>query len=136
MIAVQQEPIDVDAVLAAVEAAGDGGVVLFLGRVRDQARGRAVRQLDYEAYGDMALAEMRSLAEQAVARHGAGRVAMAHRTGRLVVGDIAVAIAVSAPHRAQAFGACQWLIDALKERVPIWKKEWYADGAQWVSDRP
>jgi molybdopterin synthase catalytic subunit len=136
MIAVQSEPIDVGAVLAAVQSSGDGGVVLFLGRVRDEARGRAVRQLDYEAYGGMALAELRALHGQALAQHGAGQVALVHRTGRLAVGDIAVAIAVSAPHRAQAFAACQWLIDTLKQRVPIWKKEWYADGEEWVSDRP
>jgi len=136
MIAVQSEPIDVDAVLAAVQSSAAGGVVLFLGRVRDSSRGRAVQKLDYQAYGGMALAELRTLRDQAVAEHGAGRVALVHRTGRLAVGDIAVAIAVSAPHRAQAFAACQWLIDALKERVPIWKKEWYADGEEWVSDRP
>lgn len=136
MIAVQSEPIDVAAVLAAVESPGDGGVVLFLGRVRDEARGRAVRQLDYEAYGGMARAELEALAREARAAHGAGRVALVHRTGRLAVGEVAVAIAVSAPHRAAAFEACAWLIDALKQRVPIWKKEWYADGAAWVSDRP
>jgi molybdopterin synthase catalytic subunit len=136
MIALQSEPIDVAAVLAAVQAAGDGGVVLFLGRVRDRARDRDVRHLDYEAYGGMALAEMRALQRQAVAQHGAGEVALVHRTGRLVVGEVAVAIAVSAPHRAQAFDACRWLIDALKQRVPIWKKEWYVDGSEWVSDRP
>lgn len=136
MIAVQGEPIDVGAILAAVQSAGHGGVVLFLGRVRDEARGRAVRQLDYQAYGGMALAELRALREEAIAQHGAGQVALVHRTGRLAVGEVAVAIAVAAPHRAAAFAACQWLIDALKQRVPIWKKEWYADGEEWVSDRP
>jgi molybdopterin synthase catalytic subunit len=136
MIAVQSQPIDVARVLAAVEGPGEGGVVLFLGRVRDEARGRPVRQLDYDAYEGMAQSELAELERLALAEHGAARVALVHRTGRLVVGELAVAIAVAAPHRAQAFDACRWLIDALKQRVPIWKKEWYADGSEWVSDRP
>jgi len=136
MIAVQSQPIDVAHVLEAVEGPGEGGVVLFLGRVRDEARGRRVRQLDYDAYEGMALSELAELERLALAEHGAARVALVHRTGRLVVGELAVAIAVAAPHRAQAFDACRWLIDALKQRVPIWKKEWYADGSEWVSDRP
>ena len=136
MIAVQATPIDVAQVLEAVEGPGEGGVVLFVGRVRDTARGRGVRRLDYEAYPAMAQSEMEALAGEARGSHGAARVALVHRTGRLEVGEIAVAIAVAAPHRAQAFEACRWLIDALKQRVPIWKKEWYEDGSEWVSDRP
>jgi len=136
MIGVQDQPIDVAVLLAAVEGPGEGGVVLFVGRVRDQARGRAVRRLDYEAYPAMAQSELEALAREAQAQRGATRVALVHRVGRLEVGEIAVAIAVASPHRAQAFEACRWLIDALKQRVPIWKKEWYADGGEWVSDRP
>jgi molybdopterin synthase catalytic subunit len=135
MIAVQAKPIDVAQVLEAVDGPGEGGVVLFVGRVRDSSRGQGVRHLDYEAYPAMAVSEMESLAREAAAL-GAGRVALVHRTGRLEVGEIAVAIAVAAPHRAQAFDACRWLIDALKQRVPIWKKEWYEDGSEWISDRP
>lgn len=136
LLAVQEAPLDVAAVLDAVEGPGEGGVVLFVGRVRDRARGRAVRHLDYQAYAPMALSEMRALADEAGARLGAARVAIVHRTGRLQVGEAAVAIAVAAAHRAQAFEACRWLIDALKQRVPIWKKECYAEGGEWVSDRP
>lgn len=136
MIAVQEQPIDVAGVLAAVEGPAEGGVVLFVGRVRDQARGRTVRRLDYEAYPAMAVAELEALEREALAARGAARVALVHRVGRLEIGEVAVAIAVAAPHRAQAFDACRWLIDALKQRVPIWKKEWYADGSEWVSDRP
>lgn len=136
MIGVQSEAIETDAVLAAVEGASEGGVVLFLGRVRDHARGRGVTHLDYEAYAPMAESELRALAEEARAQHGAARVALVHRTGRLEPGEVAVAIAVASAHRAQAFAACSWLIDRVKERVPIWKKEWYADGSQWISDRP
>jgi molybdopterin synthase catalytic subunit len=136
VIAVTAEPIDVPAVLAAVEGPGEGGVVLFLGRVRDHARGRAVTRLQYEAYGGMALAELSALADEARAEHGASRVAAVHRTGRLEIGELAVAIAVAAPHRQQAFAACAWLIDTLKQRVPIWKQEWYADGSQWIAEHP
>ncbi len=136
LIAVQERPIDVAAVLAAVEGPGEGGVVLFLGRVRDQARGRPVRELDYQAYGPMAQLELEALARHARECLGAARVALVHRTGRLALGEVAVAVAVAAPHRPQAFEACRWLIDTLKQRVPIWKKEWYADGGEWITDRP
>ncbi len=136
MILVSTQPIDVPSVLAAVEGPGEGGVVLFLGRVRHEARGQAVQRLDYEAYGDMALDELKSLAGEAQRLHGASRVALVHRTGSLEVGELAVAIAVSAPHRKEAFVACEWLIDTLKRRVPIWKKEWYADGSQWIAEHP
>jgi molybdopterin synthase catalytic subunit len=136
VIALTDTPIDVPAVLAAVEGPGEGGVVLFLGRVRDSARGRTVERLDYEAYGDMALDELRALAAEARAGHGASRVALVHRTGTLAIGELAVAVAVAAPHRKEAFAACAWLIDTLKQRVPIWKREWYADGSQWIAEHP
>ena len=136
MIALSSQPIDACAVLAAVEGPEEGGVVLFLGRVRRSSRGQVVTRLDYEAYAGMAQAELSALADEAVSRLGAARVAIVHRTGRLAIGEVAVAIAVAAPHRAQAFAACSWLIDALKARAPIWKKEWYEDGSQWISERP
>ena len=136
LVGVSSEPLDLAALLAHVEGPGEGGVVLFLGRVRDRARGREVTGLDYEAYGDMAGAEMLQLAREAVATRGAARVALVHRTGPLSIGDLAVAIAVSAEHRAEAFGACRWLIDELKQRVPIWKKERYADGSRWIAEHP
>lgn len=129
-------PIDLMAVLDAVEGRGEGAAVLFVGRVRDHTGDRDVTHLDYEAYGSMAAGEMESLAEQARTEHGAARVAIVHRTGRLEIGEAAVAIAVSSGHRPAAFAACRWLIDTLKERVPIWKKECFADGEEWISDRP
>ncbi len=136
MIAVSAQPIDVGAVLAAVEGAGEGAAVLFVGRVRDRNRDQQVEWLDYEAYAGMAESELQALAQQARAEHGAHGVAIVHRTGRLVVGEVAVAIAVSAPHRAAAFAACQWLIDTLKQQVPIWKRERTRDGAEWLSEHP
>jgi MoaE-MoaD fusion protein len=136
VIALSSQPIDVSAVLAAVEGHDEGGVVLFLGRVRRASRGRVVTRLDYEAYAGMAQSELAALADEARAQQGAARVAIVHRTGRLALGELAVAIAVAAPHRKEAFVACAWLIDALKARAPIWKKEWYDDGSQWISERP
>ena len=136
MIGLSDATIDVEALLAAVEGPGEGGVVLFLGRVRDNARGQAVQRLVYDAYGDMARDELAALASEATAGHGASRVAIVHRTGRLEIGELAVAIAVAAPHRKEAFAACEWLIDTLKARVPIWKQEWYADGSQWIAEHP
>jgi len=133
---VQSEPIDVPAVLAAVEGDAQGGVVLFVGRVRSSTAGRAVTRLEYEAYGPMAVSELESLAGTARASHGAERVAIVHRTGRLEIGEAAVAIAVAAAHRAQAFAACSWLIDTVKQQVPIWKKELYEDGSEWISPTP
>ena len=136
MIRVQTEPIDVAAVMAAVEGSGQGAVVSFVGRVRDHTGDKDVTHLDYEAYGEMAERELQQLADEARAEHGAEQVAVVHRTGRLEIGDAAVAIAVSSAHRPAAFESCRWLIDTLKERVPIWKKEWFGDGGHWVSDRP
>ncbi len=130
------ETIDLTAVLDAVEGEAEGAAVLFVGRVRDHTGEREVTQLDYDAYGPMALSEMEALAEEASRTLGAVRVAIVHRTGRLPLGAVAVAIAVSSGHRPAAFAACRWLIDTLKERVPIWKKEFFADGSEWISDRP
>ena len=136
MIEVTDRAIDVSALLDDVEGPGEGAVVLFLGRVRNHTGDRPVTKLEYEAYGEMAQSEMEALVDQTRSEHGAARVALSHRVGHLEVGEIAVAIAVSAGHRPNAFGACRWLIDTLKERVPIWKKERYADGEEWVAEHP
>ncbi len=136
MIQVTADAIDLDAVLRSVEGEGEGAVTLFVGRVRNHSRARDVTRLDYEAYGSMAEAEMKALAEVACREKGAVKVALVHRVGRLEIGDAAVAIAVSAVHRPEAFAACRWLIDTLKERVPIWKKERYSDGEEWIAEHP
>jgi molybdopterin synthase catalytic subunit len=136
VIAVTDAPVDVAAVMDAVVGPEEGAEVLFLGRVRRRSRGRDVDRLDYEAYGEMAEMEMQALADAAVRDWGAVKVAMVHRCGRLEIGDVAVAIAVSATHREQAFVACRFLIDTLKQRVPIWKKERYADGEEWIAEHP
>jgi len=129
-------PLDVEAVVARVAGPDAGGLVTFAGAVRDHARGHAVEKLEYEAYPGMAEREMDAIAAEAAQRFGGARVAIAHRTGLLAIGELAVVIAAAAPHRAEAFEACRYAIDQLKERVPIWKKEYGTDGASWVDDRP
>ena len=134
MIRLQTEPIVLDELVTAVSGAGDGAVATFLGTVRDRSRGRRVLALEYEAYGGMAEREMERIAADAVRRHAVSSVAIVHRTGRLTLGEASVAIAVSAPHRAEALDAVRFVIDTLKTTVPIWKREHFEDGAVWVGE--
>ena len=126
------EPLSVDEVLAAVRHPGAGAVALFLGTVRDHNDGRAVTLLEYEAYAPMALTEMERIALAIEAEIPDARCAIAHRVGSLVVGEVAVVCAASAPHRTEAFAACRRLIDEVKAHVPIWKREHGPDGPAWV----
>jgi molybdopterin synthase catalytic subunit/molybdopterin converting factor small subunit len=135
-VSLVKESIDSSALTAQVKQGEDGAVVVFDGIVRNNTRGRRTLFLVYEAYEEMALRQMRALAEEAVAAHGVRQVAMVHRLGRLEVGETSVLIAVSSAHRAQAFEACRWLIDTLKKTVPIWKKEHFEDGAVWADGEP
>lgn len=133
---ISEHPLDEAAVVARVTGDDAGGVVTFVGAVRDHARGRAIRHLEYEAYPAMAVAEMERICDAASQRWPGVRVAIAHRVGHLDVGDLAVVVVAAAPHRAEAFDACRFAIDTLKESVPIWKKEVATDGAYWVDDHP
>jgi len=128
--------IAVEAIVAELKAGADGAVCVFDGIVRDNTRGRRTLYLDYEAYREMALEQMRGLTAEAVARFGVRDVAMVHRLGRLMVGETSVLIVVASAHRAAAFDACRWLIDSLKKTVPIWKKETFADGSVWAAGEP
>ncbi len=132
MIAITDSTIDVAAVLAAVGDQTSGASVLFLGTTRNTNAGRRVVRLEYEAFASMATREMRRLATQAKRRWPVRKVAMVHRTGLVPVGEASVAIAVSGGHRTEAFEACHWLIDRLKEIVPIWKKEHFRGGTVWI----
>jgi MoaE-MoaD fusion protein len=127
-----REPIDIAALARHVRAPEDGAAVTFDGFVRNQSHSRPTLYLDYEAYESMALAKMREIGFQLHEKYSIHRVAMVHRLGRLEIGDTSVFIAVSAPHRAAAFDACRFAIDTLKRTVPIWKKEYFADGAVWA----
>ncbi|MBK7872040.1 MAG: molybdenum cofactor biosynthesis protein MoaE [Saprospiraceae bacterium] len=115
---------------------GAGAVDVFIGTVRDHTQGRKVVRLEYEAYEPMAISEMRKIAEAAIHRWPVQRIAIHHRIGTLQIGDAAVVIAVSTPHREEAFEACKWIIDTLKQTVPIWKKEIFEDGEVWVAAHP
>src|ERR1700732_1137087 len=127
-----REPIDAAALIRHVRTGDDGAVVTFDGCVRNQSHGRPTLYLDYEAYESMALAKMQEIAAEVHAKFAIDRVAIAHRLGRLEIGETSVFIAVSAPHRAAAFDACGYAIDTLKRSVPIWKKEYFEDGAVWA----
>ena len=128
--------IAAEAIVAEMKAGADGAICVFDGIVRDNSRGRRTLYLDYEAYREMALEQMRGLAAEAIARFGVRDVAMVHRLGRVTVGETSVLIAVASAHRAAAFDACRWLIDTLKRTVPIWKRETFADGAVWAAGEP
>lgn len=132
LFSVDDAPIDTGRLLAAVGDPAAGASVLFLGTTRNENAGRRVTRLEYEAFATMAVREMRALARQARRRWPVRRVAMVHRVGVVPVGEASVGIAVSAGHRAEAFEACHWLIDRLKELVPIWKKEHYRGGTVWI----
>lgn len=128
--------IDADAIVRGIKAGADGAVCVFDGIVRDNTRGRKTLHLDYEAYREMALEQMRRLAADAVDRFNVRDVALIHRLGRLTVGETSVLIVVASAHRGAAFEACRWLIDTLKKTVPIWKKETFADGVVWADGEP
>jgi molybdopterin synthase catalytic subunit len=133
------EPIDshrAEQIVSTIKSGGDGALCIFDGIVRDNTRGRATLHLDYEAYEEMALKQMRALRDDALARFSVREIAIVHRLGRLLVGETSVFIAVASPHRAAAFDACRFLIDTLKKTVPIWKREHFADGAVWADGEP
>lgn len=133
MVELTQQPIDVAAVIQAVRTPLAGAVVLFLGTVRELTDGRQTAWLEYESYSDMAEKKLAELETEARRRWSLTDCAVVHRLGRQEVGDTSVAIAVSAAHRRAAFEAGQWLIDQIKEVVPIWKQENYTDGStEWV----
>ena len=132
---ITRESIDPRVLEAAVRTDACGGVVTFLGVVRDNHGGRAVDGLEYEAHEEMALAEFHAIVSEVLHRWPEVRIAVTHRVGSLDVGEIAVAVCAAAPHRAEAFDACEYTIDELKKRAPIWKKERYVDGtSEWVEN--
>lgn len=135
MIHITRELLDraaIDAIVQSVWHSGAGGIVTFEGTVRDHARGKRIRYLEYDAYPEMAEQEMAKIAAEVERRWSTDRVAMVHRIGRLEIGEVSVVVAVACPHRAEAFEACRYAIDTLKTTVPIWKKEVAEDGEEWV----
>jgi molybdopterin synthase catalytic subunit len=133
MVELTNEPIDAAAVLAGVESPQAGAVVLFLGTTREMTGDRRTESLDYDCYPEMARTKLTELEQQARAKWPLLGCTILHRIGHLAIGEASVAIAVSSPHRQAAFEAGTWLIDTLKQTVPIWKKENWADGtSEWV----
>jgi molybdopterin synthase catalytic subunit/molybdopterin converting factor small subunit len=126
------EPLSLDAVVAEVRSDSAGAIATFVGTTRQQSRGRSVLHLDYEAYEEMAEKVMGDIAAELKDRHELCEIAIHHRTGRVDIGEASVVIAVSAPHRQDALAACKEAIDTLKERVPLWKKEFYEGGEEWI----
>ncbi|WP_460913621.1 molybdenum cofactor biosynthesis protein MoaE [Spirosoma areae] len=136
MIFLTTDPIDVSAALASIQSEQAGAIDLFLGVVRDNTQERAVDRLEYEAYDRMAIGEMQKIADQAHQQWPLLRYTIIHRKGTLQIGEIAVLIGVATAHRADAFEACRYIIDTIKQTVPIWKKEVFMDGQEWVNAHP
>ena len=132
----QNTPLSLQEVVDAVQGSERGGLVTFSGAVRDHTKGKRVTRLEYEAYGPMAQKKLAQIGDEAREKWPGTQVAVLHRLGTLVPGELAVVIAVSAPHRKEAFRACEFVIDRLKEDVPIWKKEFAEDGEVWVGLGP
>jgi molybdopterin synthase catalytic subunit len=135
-VAIVRERIDAQSLLDAIKQPEDGAAIVFEGVVRNHTRGRRTLYLDYEAYEEMALKQMGELVQQALAQFKIRDAAIVHRLGRLEIGETSVLIVVASAHRAAAFDACRWLIDTLKRTVPIWKKEYFEDGAVWADGEP
>ena len=135
-VRIVREPISTQAELDRTKGPQDGAAVVFEGVVRNNTRGRRTLYLDYESYEAMALKQMEALCEDAKARFAVRAVTLVHRLGRLEIGETSVLIVVASAHRGPAFEACRWIIDTLKKTVPIWKKEYFEDGAVWADGEP
>jgi len=132
MIEIVKHPIDREAVVRFVSNPASGSLVTFDGRVRDHARGKGVTSILYEAYEGMACVQMAKIRQQALERWPISEVAVVHRIGHMEIGETSIFIAVSSAHRKEGFEACRFIIDTIKTKVPIWKKEFYVDGDVWV----
>ncbi len=131
-----REKIESEKIVSGLKAPQDGAVVVFEGIVRDNSRGRRTVYLEYEAYVDMAVRQLTKLVEEAISQFRVRDAVIHHRIGKLYIGETSVLIVVASAHRAAAFEACRWIIDQLKKTVPIWKKEYFEDGAVWADGEP
>jgi molybdopterin synthase catalytic subunit len=135
-IILSAETLDIQACINWIMSPESGGIDVFIGTVRNATKGKPVLKLDFEAYEPMAISEMQKIANQAFDKWPVQKILIHHRTGELQVGEVPVVIAVSAAHREAAFDACRYIIDTLKQTVPIWKKEAFEDGDVWVAAHP
>ena len=131
-VTLTMNPIDPSEVISSVMRKDCGGIVAFIGTIRGSSGGKPVRGVEVEAYGEMAVKDMQAIIDRARSRHPVAAATIVHRTGRLAPGDLVVVIAVSAPHRKEAFKACGEIIDAMKKTTPIWKEELMDGGGKWV----
>ncbi len=136
IIEITDKPIDVAAAIEAAKANGAGAINVFIGTVRNKTAEKQVKSLDFEAYDPMAIKELRKIVQQAKAKWPVLKAVVIHRKGHLDLGEAAVVIVVSTPHRKASFEACEYIIDTLKQTVPIWKKEIFEGGEEWVSAHP
>jgi molybdopterin synthase catalytic subunit len=133
---IHTEPLHIQSCIDWIMSPESGGIDVFIGTVRNATKGKTVLKLEFEAYAQMAINEMKKIAQQASDKWPVQKVLIHHRTGVLQVGEVPVVIAVSAAHRDAAFDACRYIIDTLKQTVPIWKKEFFEDGEVWVAAHP
>ena len=136
MIKITDKPIHIEEATKAATALGSGAINVFVGTVRNESKGKTVRWLEYEAFESMAVSEIKKITQQASEKWKIEGCAVIHRVGTLHPGETAVVVAVSTPHRKESFEACQFIIDTIKERVPIFKKEVFENGEEWVSATP
>ncbi len=134
-IITQQEPIQIDRLLEQGESPSDGADVLFIGKVRNHSRGKEVLYIDYEIYDSMAIKELNRIADETLAKWKVSRILIIHRYGKVNIGEPSIVIAVSSPHRDESYQGSRYIIDEIKKRVPIWKKEFYSDGSEWIGNR-
>jgi len=135
VVLTQKEKIDLNVLLDTGASNVDGSDLIFIGKVRNISRGKNVRHIDYEIYNEMALKELNRIADEASSNHEINRIIIIHRYGRVMLGEASIVILVSSPHRDSSYQASRYIIDEIKKRVPIWKKEFYDDGSEWISDR-
>ncbi len=133
-ISLQGDPIDVARILSEAGTDSDGALVSFVGRVRNFSHEKTVLHMEYEAYSEMARKKIKKLVDEACEKYRLGSCFVTHRFGKVGVGEVSIVIAVSSPHRNEAFQAARYLIDTIKKEVPIWKKEFYSDGSSWINE--
>jgi len=135
LILAQKDPININNFINEGITNSDGADLIFIGRVRDSSQNKKVLYIDYDIYSEMAIKELNKIADEAVSEHNLNRVIIIHRYGRVTAGESSILILVSSTHRDSSYSASRYIIDEIKKRVPIWKKEFYNDGSEWVSDR-
>ena len=134
-IFIQEESVKIEEILTKGASKSDGSDIVFIGRVRNNSRDKDVTLIDYEIYPEMALKELNKIADEAILKYKLSRCLIVHRYGKVYPGETSIVIVVSAPHRAETYDGSRYIIDEVKKRVPIWKKEYYADGSDWLSNR-